>query len=102
MTLPLEISAEIQNFIRPVEGFRITEGQYYNMDNHNAIIIHNVVYTKNKVIVRGGRLIKNELCGFCIHVKKTSNKYHDMRYPEDNDGNTFFSGIVLSKNNLIR
>lgn len=101
MLLPLELSNKIQDYIRPTEGFKIKEGQHYNINDEYTIFITNVEYKKNKIIVRGGRLLNNEFCGFCLFLKKQLNKYHDMAYPRDSYGSSF-KWIVLSKTNLIK
>ena len=42
MQLPLEISNKINNFLRPVEGFRIKEGQYHQCSFRYLIYITKV------------------------------------------------------------
>lgn len=99
--LPIELSNKIQDYIRPGEGFKIREGQHYRMNNEYNVVITNVQYKKNKIIVRGGRLLNDEFCGFCIFLKKPENRYCDMMYPENSFGSSM-KWIVLNKNNLIR
>ena len=103
MQLPLEISNKINNFLRPVEGFRIKEGQYHQCSFRYVIYITKVRENKNNLILQGYRIFdENEILGFQIITDKPKNEFIDFVYDEgDNDINSITGAIVLEKETLI-
>jgi hypothetical protein len=102
MLLPLEISKDIQNFLRPVEGFEIKKGQRFALCGDDYIIINDVRHMKNKnvIFIQGDRVITNKFYAFNISINKPLNKFHNMSFPND----TFdfcFDDIIINKDNLI-
>ena len=103
MQLPLEISNKINNFLRPVEGFRIKEGQYHQCSFRYPIYITKVRENKKSLIIQGYRIFdENEILGFQIVTDKPKNEFIDFEYSEgDNNTNSITGAIVLEKDTLI-
>ena len=101
--LPLEISTKINNFLRPVEGFRLMEGQYHQCSFRYVIYITKVRENKKNLIIQGYRIFdENEILGFQIVTDKPKNKFIDFEYSEgDNNINSITGAIVLEKDTLI-
>ena len=101
--LPLEISTKINIFLRPVEGFRLKEGQYHQCSFRYLIYITKVRENKNNLIIQGYRIFdENEILGFQIITDKPKNQFIDFVYDEgDNDINSITGAIVLEKDTLI-
>ena len=69
--LPLEISRKINNFLRPVEGFRLEAGQYHQCSFLYIVYITEVIENKNKLIIKGYKIFDdNEISVFEIITNK--------------------------------
>ena len=101
--LPLEISRKINIFLRPVEGFRIKEGQYHQCSFIYVIYITNVIENKNNLIIKGYKIFdENETSFFEIITDKPRNKFVDFVYDEGyEDIDNITGDIVLEKETLI-
>ena len=89
--------------LRPVEGFRLKEGQYHQCSFRYLIYITKVRENKSNLIIQGYRIFdENEILGFQIITDKPTNKLIDFAYDEgDNDINNITGAIVLEKETLI-
>ena len=105
--LPLEISRKINNFLRPVEGFRIKAGQYHQCSFLYIVYITEVIENKNKLIIKGYKIFdkeedQEENSFFEIITDKLQNKYVDFVYDEGYEHIDNITGdIVLEKETLI-
>ena len=101
--LLLELSTKINSFLRPVEGFRLKEGQYHQCSFRYLTYITKVRENNNNLIIQGYRIFdENEILGFQIITDKPKNKFIDFVYDEgDNDINSITGAIVLEKETLI-
>ena len=118
MQMPDHLSKKIQDFLRPVEGFRIKAGDKYK--NKDCFIkIYSIRWDgpRSKMFIQGARIFEGEDedvgnwsinggwgAGFLVSVPAPKNKYCDHIYPYLNKDGTFgecFDGIELNKLNLI-
>ena len=111
MDLPDHIGKHIQNFLRPVEGFRIKAGDKYK-NKDCVIIIFSIRWIKseNKYYIHGAKWFQGMEepvdrggwdDGFGISVPNPKNKFCDMVYPYVNNKGKCFEGIDINKNILL-
>ena len=101
--LPLEISRKINNFLRPVEGFRLKAGQYHQCSFLYIVYITEVIENKNKLIIKGYKIFdEDENSFFEIITNKPKNRFVDFVYDEGyEDIDNITGDIVLEKETLM-
>jgi len=117
--MPDPLSRKIQDFLRPVEGFRIKENDLYK--NNKYIIKIYSISQHTEIIIHGARIFEgddetkqteeeaknwayNGGWGnkFIITLPKPKNKFCDMVYPYVNNKGECFEGIEINKLNIIK
>ena len=115
LEMPDHLSKKIQDYLRPVEGFRIHAGDYYKMDDCIIKIFKiNWIKNENKFYISGARWMPGTEepidrggwdIGFGISIPKPKNKFCDHIYPFLDESGTFgrcFDGIEINKLNKIK
>ena len=111
LEMPDHLARKIQDYLRPVEGFRIKAGDYYKMGNCIIkISLIKWIKSENYFYISGARCIEGteepiDGYGFGITIPKPKNKFCDHIYPYLNEGGTFadcFDGIEINKLNKIK